>query len=167
VRIDYLNDDQHAVINVKTQEGEVLKDGVKISNPDSLNKYLERAYRAWINDSYWIVMPFKLKDTGVTLKYLGEDTTQAGDEAYKIQLTFEKVGVTPQNKYHVWVDKDRKLVTQWAFFREYTMDEPNFITPWGDYQQYGAILLSGDRGDRDITDISVHQEIPEDVFTLK
>ena len=165
-RIDYLKEDQKAVVNTVTKEGQVIRDGEKITHPDSLRKYLDRAYSAWINDSYWLVMPFKLKDTGVTLKYLGEDTTQAGADAHKLQLTFENVGVTPQNKYHVWVDKEKNLVTQWAFFRENSMEEPNFITPWEDYKQFGEILLSGNRGDREITGIAVHQEIPEGVFEL-
>ncbi len=167
VRVNYANEDRQAIVNIHTKEGAIWKEGAMVSDPDTLDKYLDQAYRAWINDSYWLVMPYKLKDTGVTLKYLGEDTTQTGDEAWKLQLTFEEVGVTPQNKYHIWVDQDRKLVTQWAFFREYTLDEPNFITPWDNYQQYGDILLSGDRGEREITDIAVHENIPEGAFTLE
>jgi len=166
VRINYLNEDQQTVINIHNKEGEVRIDGELVTHPDSLSKYLERAYRAWINDSYWLVMPFKLKDSGVTLKYLGEDATLNGDPAYKLQLTFENVGVTPQNKYHIWVDKESHLVTQWAFFRESTLEEPNFTTPWADYTKYGEILLSGNRGDRQLTGIAVHQKIPEGMFTL-
>ena len=166
VRINYHNEDQQAVINIHTREGQVRKNGELITQPDSLSKYLDQAYRTWINDSYWLVMPYKLKDSGVTLKYLGEDNTRNGDLAYKLQLTFESVGVTPQNKYNIWVDQKSHLVTQWAFFRENSMDEPNFITPWTDYKQYGGILLSGDRGDRKLTDIAVLDRIPEEIFTL-
>jgi hypothetical protein len=166
VRINYLNEDQQAVIDIHTREGEVRKEGEMITHPDSLSKYLERAYRVWINDSYWLVMPYKLKDSGVKLEYLGEDTTREGNPAHKIELTFREVGVTPQNKYHIWVDQESNLVTQWAFFRENTMEEPNFITPWADYKKHGEILLSGDRGDRQITDIAVHQKIPEGTFSL-
>jgi len=165
-RIDYHNEDQQAVINIQTKEGKIRKDGVMITNPDSLSKYLERAYHVWINDSYWLLMPFKLKDSGVTLKYIGEDTTLNGNTAYKLQLTFEDVGVTPQNKYHVWIDKESNLVSQWAFFREFSMDEPNFINPWTDYNKYGEILLSGNRGERQLTDIAIHEKIPEGIFSL-
>lgn len=166
VRINYHNEDQQAVINVHSREGQVRKNGELITQPDSLSKYLDRAYRTWINDSYWLVMPYKLKDSGVTLRYLGEDTTQVGDPAFKLQLTFEEVGVTPQNKYYVWVDQNSHLVTQWAYFRENSMDEPNFITSWTDYKKYGEILLSGGRGDRQITDIAVPDRIQEGVFAL-
>ena len=167
VRINYLKEDQQAVINVRNMEGSVKKDGEMVTHPDSLSKYLDQAYRTWINDSYWLVMPYKLKDSGVTLKYIGEDTTMSGNSAHVLQLTFEEVGVTPQNKYHVWVDKESNLVTQWAFFRENSMEEPNFITPWADYNKYGDIMLSGGRGDRRLSDIAVHSKVPDDVFLLK
>ncbi len=167
VKINYLNEDQAAVVNIYTREGEVMKDGKMLTNPDSLNKYLDRAYKVWVNDAYWLVMPFKLKDTGVTLKYLGEDTIQTGDPAHKLQLTFEEVGVTPQNKYHVWVDQSKDLVTQWAYFREYTQEESNFITPWRGYEKYGEILLASDRGDRDITEIAVYDKVENGTFKLE
>ena len=48
----------------------------------------------WINDTYWLVMPFKLKDSGVTLKYVGDGKTQAGDDADVLAMTFKNVGVT-------------------------------------------------------------------------
>jgi hypothetical protein len=166
VHINYHNEDQQTVINIHTREGQVRKNGALITQPDSLSKYLDRAYRTWINDSYWLVMPYKLKDSGVTLKYLGEETTRTGDPADKLQLTFEEVGVTPQNKYEVWVDQKSHLVTQWAYFRENLMEEPNFITPWTDYEKYGEILLSSGRGDRQLTDIAVLSKIPEGAFTL-
>ena len=45
-------------------------------------------------------MPFKLKNSGVTLKYLGDTTaTKDGKPADVLQLTFEGMGVTPDNKH--------------------------------------------------------------------
>jgi hypothetical protein len=45
------------------------------------------------------------------------------------------------------------------------MDTPNFVTPWNDYQKHGSILLGGDRGDRDITEIKVLDKVPPEAFT--
>ena len=165
VRVEYLKDDRTVLVNVNTGEGKVYKDGAELTQPDSVAKYLQQGKEAWINDSYWLVMPFKLKDSGVTLKYLGEDPTQAGQPADVLQLTFEGVGVTPQNKYKVWVDKETKLVSQWAHFRNASDPEPAFVMPWQDYQTYGGIKLSGDRGQSKLTDIKVLEEVPEAAFT--
>ncbi|WP_181885096.1 hypothetical protein [Pontibacter diazotrophicus] len=165
VRVEHVKDDTKILVNIDTGEGRVYKDGAEVTQPDSLAKYLQKGKEAWINDSYWLVMPFKLKDSGVTLKYLGEDTTQVGQQADVLQLTYENVGVTPENKYKVYVDKNTNLVAQWAYFRNADDSVPAFVMPWQDYQSYGQLKLSGDRGQAKITDIKVLDEVPENAFT--
>lgn len=165
VRIESLPDSTLYLVNVNTLKGQVKRRGVTESNPDTLKMLLDRAKSIWINDSYWLVMPFKLKDTGVALKYIGKDTTLNGQTGDMVELTFDKVGDTPQNKYHVFIDETSKLVTQWSFFQDAGLKVPGFTTPWGEYQRYGKILLSGDRGERDITDIAVPDSLPPGTFT--
>jgi hypothetical protein len=166
VRISMDNDSTVYQVNVFDQTGRVKQDGMEQTEPDSIAKYLERAKSIWINDSYWLVMPFKLKDSGVTLKYVGQDTTLEGKAAEVLQLTFEEVGNTPQNKYLVYVDTESNLVTQWDFYRNATDAEPGFQTPWKDYQKYGKIMLSGDRGRAKLSDIAVYQSVPDSVFQV-
>ena len=76
------------------------------------------------------------------------------------------MGDTPQNKYHVWIGKDDRLVQQWTYFANATDEDPTFVLPWNDCQTYGDILLSGDRGERQITDIKVMEEVPRAAFTV-
>jgi len=165
VRIKYLKEDMEAIVNINTGKGRVTRDGEEMTNADSLDKYLTRAKNVWINDSYWLVMPFKLKDSGVTLTYIDVDTTMNGRQAYLLDLKFKDVGVTPQNYYQVWVDYETKLMSQWAYYREATQNEPNFVMPWADYKDFGKIKLSGNRGEREITEIQVHDTFPETFFT--
>ena len=146
--INILNTQKVILVNINDGSGKVFFDGIETTHPDSLSKYLTRGKGIWINDAYWLFMPFKLKDSGVTLTYVGEDTTQTGIASHKLQLTFENVGNTPQNKYHVWVDKSDELVKQWAFYTDNTNEEPRFVNPWVGYEKYGSLLLSGDRGQR-------------------
>lgn len=148
-------------MNIESQEGSVYKNGAELTQPDSVQKYLQQGYEMWVNDSYWLLMPYKLKDSGVTLAYLGMDTTATGIPAHKLKVTFDEVGVTPQNMYHVYVDTAEYLVRQWAYYSESTMDEPGFVLPWNNYQQYGDILLSGDRGRFQLSDIEVMDEWPD------
>jgi hypothetical protein len=110
-------------------------------------------------------MPYKLKDSGVTLRFVGERQMLDGRPADVLQLTFEEVGRTPENKYLVYVGRDSSLVEQWDFFSEATDPEPRFQNPWGNWQRYGAILLSDDRGERGHTDIAVFREIPPAALT--
>ena len=164
VRISYPQNDMEVIVNINTLEGRVMKDGEEVENADSLKKYLEMGQNIWINDAYWLVMPYKLKDSGVTLKYLGEQKTESGDSADVLELTFENVGETPQNKYHVFIDKDTHLVSQWAYYAEASQDTPNFVLPWKNYEKYGDILLSGDRGERQLTEIEVLDNVPDHTF---
>lgn len=164
VRIDIPKDSMVILVNTNDVTGKVFQGSTEMTHPDSLAKFLERGRRIWINDSYWLVMPYKLKDSGVTLTYAGADTTQNGAAADKLELRFKEVGVTPQNKYNVWVDKTSHLVTQWAYYADAADAEPRFINPWLDYQKYGKIMLSGDRGGRKLENIAVFDELPEAVF---
>ncbi|GAB3885463.1 LolA-like protein [Spirosoma agri] len=165
VRVDNLRDDQTVILNINNDKGRVFRKGNELTEPDSVAKYVKQAKSAWINDSYWLFMPFKLKDSGVTLKYLGDEETKEGKPADVLQLTFKNVGNTPDNKYKVWIDKQSHLVSQWAHYPKFTDEQPRFTLPWSDYQQHGGILLSGERGERDITDIMVFTGLPGEVFS--
>lgn len=165
VRIENLKDDTKTLVNINSGKGKVFKNGAEVTQPDSLAKYLQEGKEAWINDSYWLVMPFKLKDSGVTLKYLGSEKLTSGSEADVLQLTYQNVGVTPENKYKIYVDKNTHLVAQWAYFKNAQDTEPAFVMPWLNYQTYGKIKLSGDRGQAKLTNIQVLDQVPEIAFT--
>lgn len=164
VRIEDLRSGNLTLVNIYSGEGRAMKNGEEVMHPDSLAKVLEQGKSAWINDSYWLVMPFKLKDSGVTLKYAGVDTVAEAGAADVLQLTFREVGVTPQNKYLVYVSHADRLVCQWAYFREASDENPSFRLLWRNYQQHGRIKLSGDREARQLTDIAVFDELPETLY---
>lgn len=165
VRIESQGDSTIYLINLSTNEGRVMVKNREITDPDSLTEKLRNAKNIWINDSYWLVMPYKLKDTGVTLKYMGEERTDTS--RYNVlQLTFSGVGATPQNKYLVYVDLEDNLVKTWAYFRDAAQDTANFILPWDNYKKYGDILLSADRtGGRGPHDVRVDDHLPDELFT--
>lgn len=142
-------------MNLKTNTGTVNYKGVNLTAKDSLQKYLDKGKSMWINDSYWVFMPHKLKDSGVTLQYQGRDTTQKGRIADILSLTFQNIGDTPENMYKVYVDDSTRLISQWDFYNSADDTIPRFTTPWNDYSLYDRILLSNSRGgDYLITEIS-------------
>lgn len=166
VRIESLPDSTIYLLDMKTGKGRVRVRNVELVEADTLEKMLKRAERIWINDSYWLVMPFKLKDTGVTLKYLGEDTLSTGKSCNVIQLTFANIGSTPENKYHVYVDRSDNLVKQWAYFEKASQDSASSIWPFDNYKRYGTILLSADRSDgKGPKAVRVDTTLPDELFT--
>ena len=95
----------------------------------------------------------------------------AGAPAHRLELTFtEGVGLTPQNRYHVYIGTESHLVEQWDFFRSPEDAEPSFQLPWEGWEVHGEILLSGDRGSMNgrpvaLTDIVVMDAPPLGIFT--
>ncbi len=157
------------VLNIDTQSGRAWKGGQEVTDPDELTRMMDQAEAMWINDSYWLVMPYKLKDAGVTLKYLGEREMAGGRIADVLQLTFKDVGRTPNNKYLVYVAKDSGLVEQFDYYEHSDDPTPRISAPWRNWKRFGRIMLSGDRGEMRgrparLADIAVLDELPETVF---
>jgi hypothetical protein len=151
------------LMNLRTREGRAWLGGSPVAEADRA-AWLERGYRMWVNDSYWLVMPYKLKDTGVTLTVGGSRPMSDGRPAEVVTVTFDGVGVTPDNRYDVYIAADSALVEQWDFYASAEDAEPRFSSPWHDWRSYGGILLSGDRGERTLSDIAAPAELPAAVF---
>jgi hypothetical protein len=165
VRIESLKDSTIYLANMNDSIGRVQVKCKELTEPDSLKKMLKRARSMYYNDTYWLVMPFKLKDAGVTIKYMGEDTLK-GTRYNVLQLMFAQVGDTPNNKYKLYVDVKEKLVRHWSYFKDNKQDTANFTRPWDNYKTYGTILLSGDRSDGGgPRNVKVAESVPEKVFT--
>jgi hypothetical protein len=154
------------LMNIHTKQGRGWDaDGNEITDAETLEALLAAGHSAWINDSYWLVMPYKLLDPGVTLKYVDERAMEDGRPADVLQLTFaEGVGDTPENRYEVFVARDTGLVEQWSFFATAEDTEPGFTMPWLNWEPFGDILLATGRG-RDLDwAIAAPVELPESVF---
>ncbi len=166
VRIDFLDKNLHIRVNLKDMTGSVMQDGVLLTQPDSLKKYLKIGKSVWINDSYWLVMPFKLKDSGVKLKSLGKKNNAIGAECDVIELTFKNVGDTPNNKYHLYANPVTHLITQWDYYPKNTDAKPMMSIPNSDYRAYGHIMLSPNRGNgRSLGPLAVYSSMPDSIFT--
>jgi len=106
---------------------------------------LDEAYEAWINDTYWLLMPYKMKDPGVRLKYAGEKTI-AGADYDLVELTFEEVGLTPRDRYWAHVNRVTHLMDRWSYILQ---DDPPGSEPtvwdWKGWARRGRILLSPEK----------------------
>ena len=158
------------LMNVNTKEGQAWSDG-KAADGEDKKKLLEMAYGAWVNDSYWLIMPYKMMDPGVVLAYEGE-TKEGGAAWDKVRLTFDSVGLTPKDKYWAFVNRQTGLVDKW----EYILNGdpgPAVAFSWKDWARHGAILLASDRvSQQDDNDTRIHfpvletpASVPDRVFT--
>lgn len=165
VRIDYPRDSTVFLINVEADSGRVFRNGMEILQKDSLAYMVRRGKSIWINDSYWLVMPFKLKDEGVKLKLLSSDSLINNKATSVLEVTFENVGDTPENKYHIYIDKETKMIFQWAYFKNVNQEEPTSVWPWDNYHTHKGVLFSYDRSDGNGPhDVRVYETLPDEFY---
>jgi hypothetical protein len=159
------------VENVNTKEGTAWLDGKKLEG-EKAQEMLKNAYGAWVNDTYWLIEPYKLQDPGVNLSYAGEETID-GKTYDKLALSFGKVGLTPGDRYTVYVNRSTGLMDRWAYVLEdMPKDAPPTAWLWEGWQKYGNIMLAPHRvqvGAPDhkleLSDIAVMDQLPDTVFT--
>ena len=131
--------------NLNTKQGRAYRNGADISSTPDGQKLLKEMTSIWINNAYWLLMPFKLKDSGVTLTHKGTGHTMDGAAADVLQLTFKNVGDTPENRYEVLVNRASGLVEEWAFYEKAADAQPGFRTRWNGYGRHGTLLLASGR----------------------
>lgn len=157
-----------ATYNLTSKQGHAYRSGQDISATPDGQKLLGRMYPIWVNNSWWLLMPFKLKDSGVTLTYKGPGQLMDGTPAEVLNMTFKNVGVTPDNKYEVLINPKTNLVEEWAYFPKATDAQPAFRRRWAGYQQYGPVLLATDRTDgkdgRHLDHVTARTEVPAGIM---
>lgn len=155
------------LMNIQTKDGRVWIEGDEVVDPQKKKELLDEAYARWVNNSYWLLMPYKLLDPGVNLRYVGVDTSQAGQISDVIEVTFDNVGLTPNNRYRVFIDKKTGMVCQWAYYRNREDKEPGFVRPWTDWKEYNDMWMATGRGDpaHNVTNLALPDKLPKSVFT--
>lgn len=162
------NDHLLAYFNLNSQQdGKVFVNG-KSAGIDDTHSLLGMAYTRFINDTYWLLMPFKLKDPGAKLEYQGVQESE-GATYDVLKLSFiERVGLTPGNVYHIFVDPASHLIKRWEYFS--TSGAAPIAAQWENWQSFGNIKLATERtlagGNRKIvfTDIIAATQIDSSVF---
>jgi hypothetical protein len=129
---------------------------------DSLRVLLERGKALWVNDTYWMLMPYKLRDPGVILA-LDEPRTVDGVLCDRLALRFENVGLTPGDRYWVEVERGTHRVRGWEMVLQGREPPPVRYT-WEGWEAHDGLWFptahrDGDRNvfTRDIEMVRVFQ----------
>jgi len=129
-----------AFFDVNSRKGDYWVNGAKADGQTSAQG-LENAYGRFINDSYWLLAPWKVFDPGVHLEYVGSVRDAAGNACDEIKLSFEGVGLTPKDIYWMDIDSATHLLTQWKFVLNGGNDAPTVVA-WKEWKKVGLIMLS-------------------------
>lgn len=136
-----------ALFNVNTRTGRVWVNGEPARDEDE-QKYLDQAYGRFINDSYWLLMPWKLKDPGVKVAYAGQKKID-GQSYDLLHVSFESVGLTPGDHYWAYVNRRTHLMDRWAYFLQDFEGKPALekatAWDWREWQTVGGLRLARDK----------------------
>ncbi|MEP6768127.1 MAG: hypothetical protein ABJC61_05625 [Acidobacteriota bacterium] len=132
--------------NVNTKEGQAFVNG-KTAEGETRDGLLKSAYGRFINDSYWLLAPWKIFDPGVRLAYDGEKPCPegaGGGACDVLKLSFENVGMTPKDVYWLWITKDGRRMVAWQYVLNGAQEEPTTAL-WKDWKPYGGISLATEK----------------------
>lgn len=153
-----------ALFNIGSQQGSAYVDGNRLEG-EAGAKALKDAYATFINDVYWLSMPWKWLDPGVHLKYMGKKPR--GKESYDVVgLSFDKVGLTPGDRYEAFVSPQTHLMEHW----EYTLQTGNKGSWDWQYTNTGGVKLASNHTSADgksinMGDVRVMNSADDALFT--
>ncbi|MDZ7269842.1 MAG: hypothetical protein ONB48_21375 [candidate division KSB1 bacterium] len=123
--------------NIYQKTGTVSIDG-RTPADSTVRQMLERGYALFINDTYWLIMPFKLFDPGVNLREMPAEKSE-GKRVRVLHLSFAGVGLTPGDQYWLAIDPVSFRIQSWRYQLESGREGGYF---WQDYKAFGAVTLS-------------------------
>ena len=126
--------------------GEVYLNGAAVDSAAHATR-MQQAQQRFVNDSYWLLAPLKVFDPGVNRAYVADSS---GAEHEVIQLTFGDVGMTPGDRYWLYVNAETGQLDRWAFnLQSMPDDAPARAFDWTDYQSFetpgGTVRLAASK----------------------
>tara|TARA_B100001750_G_scaffold135540_1_gene107826 strand:+ start:5159 stop:5956 length:798 start_codon:yes stop_codon:yes gene_type:complete len=94
----------------------------------------EDAYGRWVNDSYWLMVPLKVLDPGVSRREI-----PAEGALRRLELTFAGVGLTPGDRYVLDVDPEGRI-TRWEMSLQGSEPPPKGVSFSG-HTEVGPLTL--------------------------
>ncbi len=132
------------LFNVNDRKGKAWLDG-KPASAEEQAKLVEYGYGRFINDTYWFLMPYKMKDPGVHLSYEGDKTDEAGKKWQVLRLRFDKgIGMTSGDSYLAYIDPATHLMGRWDYELEGEEHEKGSWI-WQEWKKIGPLMLCPDK----------------------
>lgn len=132
--------------NPKTDDIKLTTDrDTVIYNRKSIDINSHKADEAFINDKFWLLIPFQLVwDTSATISEPTEEMAPiAKTKMNKITLTYSKKGgYTPGDGYDIFYDNNF-IIKEWVF-RRGNNPEPSLINTFENLQDFNGIKVALD-----------------------
>ncbi|TXG38930.1 hypothetical protein [Seonamhaeicola maritimus] len=137
---------RHWTWNPKTDDVKLTTDSdTIIYNIKSIDTTSYKADEAFINDKFWLLIPFQLVwDTSATISEPTQETGPISKTLMnKITITYSlKGGYTPGDVYDIFYDNDF-IIKEWIF-RRGGRPEPNLINTFENVQDFNGLKIATD-----------------------
>ena len=137
--------------------------------------YLKFGYERYLNDTYWFLLPLKLKDPRIGLELETEESID-GEPHDVVRVVLPKeLELTAGRTFWIYVNRKTHLIDQWEYPTEVTSPQPasrkdprhKTTWLWQDWKSFGPFHLSALRFDPatgdavGYKDVEVLSSIPE------
>jgi hypothetical protein len=131
-----------AIFNLKDRKGRSFTEGIVDTDSTNIASILKMGYERWVNDTYWVIMPFKLRDSGTNLRHARTERTDDGVVYDVLELWFDQgVGLTPSDRYWLFVNRRTHLIEKWEYVLQDQKPPPQAVT-WEAWTSVGPLKLS-------------------------
>jgi len=161
---DAKQNDFVVVMNVNTQKGRVWLNGEEVTDARR-DDTLGLAYKRFLNDTYWLLMPLRMLDAGIVREAVGERTDSCGRTWDLLKLT------TAADTAWAWINRDSGLVEEWDMRVQGTpAEQPPVEVMFHDYGRYAGVLISTRREVRNsnqtilIENLKISSDVPKGAF---
>jgi hypothetical protein len=160
-----------AVFGLADRKGISFTAGMPDTDSASIANHIQNGYERWVNDTYWLMMPFKLRDPGTNLKHARTETGDGGQAYDVLELSFRPgVGLTSGDRYWLYVNRATHLIDRWEFVLT-GREPPPQGSSWEEWTSVGPVRLSLLRRFKDrpamlrFENVSAPESMDEKVFT--
>ena len=131
----------------KDMDGKPLKVTYRRGEIDSQSDVVKNMVDpAFVNDQYWLILPFHVAWDGATVTDDGQhETPQAKTPAERIVVKYAASGYSPGDTWELYVGPDKRVV-EMTYHRAVPAPKlPNLVNAtWEGYKKAGPLLISTD-----------------------
>ncbi len=136
-----------ALINVNSREGKVFIGG-QPAPADKAKQLLDLAHYRFRNETYWLLMPWKMMDPGAYREYVGEKVI-AGQTYDVVRISFDKSKGMAGDQFWAYLNRRTGLMDRFAYFLEDFEGEATLenasVWVWKDWETIGGVKLARER----------------------
>lgn len=113
-------------------------------NRANVDSSLMRTDAGFVNDKFWLLLPYQLRWDADNFSYETEQQATApisGDSLTKLTIVYgNEGGYTPGDAYDLYIGDDY-MIREWTF-RKGNQEEPSMSTTWEGYETFGDLKIA-------------------------